>query len=195
MTAINSAVFRPGWRERMAVDYKDVQLVETGERLTEESFRRLNAAPEAKMVLIFQNPDEVVDATLLHPLVMVASDGLPAHPRGAGTFARVVARYVRGQGRLTLMDALRKMALMPAQRLERATPAARRKGRLQEGMDADIVVFDPRTVEDRATYEAPRQASVGIRYLLVAGTVAIADGQVVSAVAPGKALRGGDSVR
>lgn len=195
MTAVNSAVFRPGWRERMAVDYGDVQLVETGERLTEESFRRLNTSPEAKMVLIFQNPDEVVDATLLHPLVMVASDGLPGHPRAAGTFAKVLARYVRTQRRLTLMDALRKMALMPAQRLERATDAARRKGRLQEGMDADIVVFDPQTAQDRATYQAPRQPSVGIRYLLVSGVLAIADGQVATGVAPGRALRGGAATR
>lgn len=190
MTAVNSAVFRPGWRERMAVDYGDVQLVETGERLTEESFRRLNASPEAKMVLIFQNPDAVVDETLLHPLVMVASDGLPGHPRGAGTFAKILARYVRTQRRLTLMDALRKMTLLPAQRLERATEGARRKARLQEGMDADIVVFDPQTVEDRATYQAPREPSVGVRYLLVAGVLAVADAQVVAGVTPGKALRG-----
>ncbi|HEY3119627.1 MAG TPA: amidohydrolase family protein, partial [Vicinamibacteria bacterium] len=191
MSAINSALFGPGWQQKMGIGYQDLELPETGERLTEESFQRLHASPEPRLVLIHLNPDEVVDAVIAHPLVMVASDGLPAHPRGAGTFARVLARYVREQRRLTLMDALRKMSLMPAQRLERSTPAARDKGRLQEGADADVVVFDPQTIADRATYRAPRQPSVGVRYLLVSGTVAVEDGKVVTGAAPGRALVGG----
>jgi len=191
MSAINSALFGPGWQQKMGIGYQDLELPETGERLTEESFQRLHASPEPRLVLIHLNPDEVVDAVMAHPLVMVASDGLPAHPRGAGTYARVLARYVRGQQRLTLMDALRKMSLMPAQRLERSTPAARGKGRLQEGADADVVVFDPQTITDRATYRAPREPSVGVRYLLVSGTVAVEDGKVVAGAAPGRALMGG----
>jgi N-acyl-D-aspartate/D-glutamate deacylase len=191
MSAINSALFGPGWQQKMGIGYQDLELPETGERLTEESFQRLHASPEPRLVLIHLNPDEVVDAVMAHPLVMVASDGLPAHPRGAGTYARVLARYVREQQRLTLMDALRKMSLMPAQRLERSTPAARDKGRLQEGADADVVVFDPQTIADRATYRAPRQPSVGVRYLLVSGTVAVEDGKVVTGAAPGRALVGG----
>jgi N-acyl-D-aspartate/D-glutamate deacylase len=191
MTAVNSAVFGPGWQQKMGIGYRDVELPETGERLTEESFNRLHASPEPRLVLIHLNPDEVVDAVIAHPLVMVASDGLALHPRGAGTYARVLARYVREQQRLTLMDALRKMSLMPAQRLERSTAAARRKGRLQEDADADVVVFDPQKVTDRATYRAPREPSVGVRYLLVAGTVVVDDGRVVPGAAPGRALVGG----
>ena len=176
MTALNSSMFRPGWERRLGIGYESLQLPENGQTLDAESFRRLREAPDQRLVLLFLNPDEVVDAVMLHPLVMVASDGLLSHPRGAGTFSRVLSRYVRSQGRLTLMDALRKMSLMPAQRLERATPAARRKGRLQEGADADIVVFDASTVEDRATYKSPRSPSVGIRHVLVSGQPVVADG-------------------
>jgi N-acyl-D-aspartate/D-glutamate deacylase len=193
-TAVNSALFNPGWRERLGIDYKDVQLVETGERLTRESFDRLHALPEAKNVLLFLNPDEIVDAVITHPLAIVASDGSvrngKGHPRAAGTYARVLSRYVRQQRSLTLMDALRKMTLMPAQRLERATPAARKKGRLQEGADADIVVFDPNAIADRATYESPGVPSIGVRHVLVAGVSVARDGQIVTGVAPGRAVVG-----
>ena len=81
----------------------------------------------------------------------------------------MLAQYVREKKTLTLMEALRKMTLMPAQMLERSTPAARRKERLQEGADADIVVFDPQTISDRATFEKPMEPSVGVHYLLVGG--------------------------
>jgi N-acyl-D-aspartate/D-glutamate deacylase len=192
MTAINSAIFNPGWREKFGIDYKDLQLVETGERLAKESFDRLHAATEPKLVLMFVNTDEMVDFVIPHPLVMIASDGHiekgKGHPRGAGTYARILARYVRQQQRLTLMDALRKMSLMPAQRLEVAAPAARRKGRIQVGADADIVVFDPRTITDRATYESPSMPSAGMRYVLVSGTVVVNEGRLADNVAPGQPL-------
>jgi N-acyl-D-aspartate/D-glutamate deacylase len=95
---------------------------------------------------------------------------------------------VRSQQSLTLMDALRKMCLLPARRLESATAAARRKGRLQEGMDADVVVFDPASIADRATYRAPSEPSVGVRYLLVSGTLAVDGGRLVEGVAPGRGI-------
>jgi N-acyl-D-aspartate/D-glutamate deacylase len=104
----------------------------------------------------------------------------------------VLARYVREQQSLTLMDAVRKLSLMPAQRLERATPAARRKGRLQEGADADIVVFDLKTVADRATYAAPAEPSTGFRYVLVSGVPVVAGGSFVEGVFPGRAFRSSD---
>jgi len=192
MTAINSAIFNPGWREKFGIDYSALQLVETGERLTKESFDRLHAATEPKLVLTFVNTEEMVDFVIPHPLVMIASDGHmekgKGHPRGAGTYSRILARYVRQQGRLTLMDALRKMTLMPAQRLEAATPEARRKGRIQVGSDADIVVFDPRTITDRATYESPAEPSVGMRYVLVSGTLVVTEGKPANNVAPGRPL-------
>jgi len=194
MTMLTSALFNPGWRERMRIEYSDLKLVDTGEPLSRESFDRLRAAGDPVMVLVRGNPDERVDMVIRHPLVMIASDGLlekgKGHPRAAGTYARILKHYVREQGSLTLMDALRKMALMPAQRLEAATPAARGKGRIREGADADLVAFDPRTVGDRATYESPAQASTGFRHVLVGGTPVVKDGQLVEGAAPGQALTG-----
>jgi dihydroorotase-like cyclic amidohydrolase len=188
MTFINSALFNPGWREKRGLDYGDLELPESGERLTRERFEALHAAPDPRLVLIHTNPDEVVDAIMADPSVVVASDGVSEHPRGAGTFARVLARYVRDQKNLTLVDAIRKMSLLPARRLEQASPKAKRLGRIQQGAQADIVVFDPLTIQDRATFRASTEASVGVRHLLVAGTPVVHDGRFVDGAAPGRAL-------
>jgi len=190
MTSINSAVFNPGWREKLGIDYKDLVLPDTGEHLTQAKFDELHASSATRWVLIFANTQEVVDQVIPHPLVMIASDGAGGHPRNAGTYSRVLKEYVREKGALTLMDAVRKMTLMPAQMLERSTLAARSKGRLQEGADADIVVFDAARISDRSTFEKPMEPSEGVRYLLVGGTVVVADGKVVPDVFPGRALMG-----
>jgi len=165
-------------------------LPETGERLTRERFDELHNSSTMRLVVIFNNRQEVVDKVIPHPLVMIASDGAEGHPRNAGTYSRVLAQYVREKGTITLMDALRKMSLMPAEMLERSTPAARQKGRLQEGADADIVLFDAGTINDRATFEKPTEPSVGVRYLVVAGTVVVDQGKIVPNVFPGRALLG-----
>lgn len=188
MTTINSALFNPGWREKLGVDYDSLQLPDTGERLTKARFEQLHAAPEAVPVLLFGNTQEMVDAVVAAPLVMIASDGEDGHPRNAGTYTRVLSRYVRDLGTLTLMDAIRKMSLMPAQRLERSTHAARAKGRLQEGADADVIAFDPRTVGDRATYQAPREPSAGMRFVVVGGVLLIEHGALVPDRFPGRPI-------
>jgi N-acyl-D-aspartate/D-glutamate deacylase len=188
MTAINSAYFNPGWREKRLLDYGDLELPETGERLTREKFEALHASPKWQPILIHVNPDAVVDAVVAAPLVMIASDGVAQHPRGAGTFSRVLARYVRDRKALTLAEAIRKMSLMPAQRLEALTPEAKRLGRLQQGARADIVVFDPETITDRATFRAPTEASEGVRYLVVVGTVVVDEGRLVEGAVPGQPL-------
>src|ERR1700676_3028718 len=190
MTSITSALFNPGWREKLGISYHDLVLPETGEHLTKERFDELHTSSTRRWVLIFANTQEVVDKVIPHPLVMIASDGAEGHPRNAGTYSRVLAQYVRGQGTITLMDAIRKMSLMPAQMLERSTPAARQKGRLQEGADADIVVFDAGTISDRSTFEKPMEPSVGVRYLVVGGTVVVDEGKIVPDVFPGRALLG-----
>ncbi len=190
MTAINSAVFNPGWRERQGIDYDNLVLPSTGEHLTKERFDELHNASESQPVLVFSNTQEVVDSVIANPLVMIASDGAPGHPRNAGCFSRVIAQYVREKKTLTLMEAVRKMSLMPAQMLERSTPKGKRKGRLQEGADADIVVFDPETISDRATFEKPMEPSVGVRYLVVGGTMLIDDAKLVPDVYPGRAIMG-----
>jgi len=190
MTAINSAVFNPGWRERQGIDYNNLVLPDTGEHLTKERFEALHNSSKQQWVLIFANTQETVDAVIPNPLIMIASDGAEGHPRNAGTYSRVLAQYVREKKTLSLMEALRKMTIMPAQMLERSTPAARQKGRLQEGADADIVVFDPQTITDRSTFQKPMEPSLGVHYLLVGGTVLIDDSKLVPEVFPGRALIG-----
>ena len=190
MTAVNSALFNPGWREKLGIDYGDLVLPDTGEHLTKQRFDDLHSSSTTRWVLVFANTQEIVDQVIPHPLVMIASDGAEGHPRNAGTYSRVLAQYVREKGTVTLMDALRKMTLMPAEMLERSTPAAHQKGRLQEGADADIVVFDANTIRDRSTFEKPMEPSVGVRYLLVGGTLVVDEGKLVPDVFPGHALLG-----
>jgi cytosine/adenosine deaminase-related metal-dependent hydrolase len=193
MTALNSALFNPGWQEKLGIGYSELVLPDTGEHLTKERFDALHNSSTSHSVLIYANTQEVVDQVIPHPLVMIASDGAEGHPRNAGTYSRVLAQYVREKRSVTLMDAIRKMTLMPAQVLERSTSAAHAKGRLQEGADADIVVFDPQTIADRATYQSPMEPSVGVRYLVVGGTLVVYQGKLVPDVFPGRALTGHSS--
>jgi N-acyl-D-aspartate/D-glutamate deacylase len=190
MTTINSAIFNPGWQQKLDISYHDLVIPNTGEHLTQARFDELHNSDAQQWVLIYSNTQEMVDKIIPHPLVMIASDGVEGHPRNAGTYSRVLAQYVREKKSLTLMEALRKMTLMPAQMLERSTSEGHRKGRLQEGADADVVVFDPQTIADRSTFENPMEPSVGVKYLVVAGTPLIEDGKMVERVFPGKAIVG-----
>jgi N-acyl-D-aspartate/D-glutamate deacylase len=190
MTAVNSALFNPGWREKLGIDYGNLVLPDTGEHLTKQRFDELHNSNTTRWVLVFANTQEMVDKVIPHPLVMIASDGAEGHPRNAGTYSRVLAQYVREKGTVTLIDAIRKMSLMPAQMLERSTPAVRGKGRLQEGADADVVVFDAGTIRDRSTFEKPMEPSVGVRYLVVGGIVVVDEAKIVPDVFPGRAILG-----
>jgi N-acyl-D-aspartate/D-glutamate deacylase len=187
MTDLASAIFAPGWEQRTGgISYGDLQWALTGERLTAESFARYRKL--GGMVAIHSIPEEVVRTAMSNPMVMIASDGIlqegKGHPRAAGTYARVLGRYVREQRVMSLMDALRKMTVMPADRL-----GMKNKGRLAVGADADITVFDPARVTDRATFEQPAQYSEGIPYVLVNGVVVVKDGQLSESVMPGRGLR------
>lgn len=191
MTDLASAIFNPGWQELMGISYHELQWAATGERLTAETFEKYRK--EGGMVIIHSIPEEMVRLALSTPFVLVASDGELkdgiGHPRAAGTFARVLGRYVREQKVITLMDAIRKMSLMPAQRLEKYAPVMRNKGRIRVGADADIDVFDPKTVEDKATFEHPALDSVGFKYVLVNGVPVVKDGTLVEDVLPGRGVR------
>ena len=118
---------------------------------------------------------------------MIASDGImengKGHPRAAGTYARVLGRYVREQHVLSLMDALRKMTVEPADRL-----GMKAKGRVAVGADADLAVFDPAKVIDHATFEKPAQYSEGVQFVLVNGTLVVKNGELVDGVNPGRGL-------
>ena len=187
---IESALFDPGWHEKLGATFSDLQWDVTGERLTSESFERYRK--QGGGVVIFQNTEETVRTLITDPIVMIASDGSmengKGHPRSAGTFARVLGKYVREEKALSLMDAIRKSALMPAQRLESMSSQMRQKGRLKVGADADISVFDPARVIDKATFETPAQYSEGFRYVLVEGTFVVRDGKLQDSVRPGQAI-------
>jgi N-acyl-D-amino-acid deacylase len=135
--------------------------------------------------------EQDLQRVLRHPATMIASDGgIPVfgqgspHPRSYGTFSRVLGRYVRELKVITLEDAVRKMTSFPAQRLGLAD-----RGVLREGLKADVVVFDPGAVRDRATYEAPHQYSEGVSLVVVNGQV-VFDNGAVTATRPGRILYG-----
>jgi len=187
MTDLGSAIFSEGWQARQGgISFGDLQWALTGERLTTESFARYRQ--QGGMVVIHSIPEDVVKLAIGNPLVEIASDGIldngKGHPRAAGTFSRVLGRYVREQHALTLMEALRKMTLAPAERLGIAG-----KGRIAVGADADLAVFDAARLTDRATFENPAQYSEGMIYVLVNGVPVVRDGKLVDGVAPGRGLR------
>ena len=191
-TQLESAIFDPGWQERQGISFKDLQWAQTGERLTAETFEKYRK--EGGLVVIHSIPEAAVRAAVANPLIMIASDGIPhtgpkIHPRGQGTFARVLGHYVREENILDLMTALRKMTLLPAQRLETRAPVFKEKGRIRLGAEADITVFDPTRVIDKATFDEPLQYSAGIQFVLVNGVAVLKDGQLVEGVFPGRAER------
>jgi dihydroorotase len=187
MTDLSSAIFDEGWQKRQGgISFGDLQWAATGERLTPESFARYRK--QGGFVAVHSIPEDVIGLALANPLVMVASDGImeegKGHPRAAGTYARVLGHYVREQHTLGLMDALRRMTLMPADRL-----GVRAKGRIAVGADADLTAFDAARVIDRATFEKPAQYSEGIQYVMVNGTLVVDKGELVTSVAPGRGVR------
>ena len=191
MTDIKSAIFDEGWQEVFGIDYKDLQWAATGERLTKETFE--NYRKTGGMVAVFSMTEAVVLAAVKSPLTMIASDGIlengKGHPRTAGTYSRVLGSYVRDQHALTLMDALTKMTLMPAQRLENRVPAMKNKGRIRVGADADLTIFDPRSIADKATFKDPAQYAEGVRFVLVNGVPIVKDGHLQPYLSPGRAVR------
>lgn len=191
-TGIRSAIFDPGWQERLKISYEDLQWQDTGERLTEETFR--NYYEEGGVLIIHMMKPEWIAAQIGDPRVMVASDGMPyapgAHPRSAGTFSRFLGRYIRQQELLPLMDALKKITLMPARRLGKVAPQMLRKGRLQVGSDADITIFDPEHIIDTADFEHGLSYSEGVEFVLVNGVLVVRDGALVDGARPGQAVLG-----
>jgi N-acyl-D-aspartate/D-glutamate deacylase len=191
MTDIKSAIFDEGWQEVFGIDYKDLQWAATGERLTKETFEKYRKT--GGMVAVFSMTEDIVNAAIKSPLTMIASDGIlegrKGHPRTAGTYSRVLGNYVRDKGTLTLIEALTKMTLMPAQRLERRVPSMKNKGRIRVGADADLTVFDERSITDKSTFQDPAQYSAGIRFVVVNGVLIVKDGQPQPDLHPGRAVR------
>jgi len=214
-TVVGAELFRGNWRERWGgATAGDIEL--GGVPLNDETLAEAQAkTPGAWIIAHFMRPDrnpadqEYLDQSVLFPGGAIASDGMPwtskgqsvtgdvwplpdgafAHPRSAGTFTRFLREYVRERRKVTLVEGLRRMTLIPAQILEGSVPQMAKKGRLQVGADADIVAFDLATVSDRGTYTQPNQTAIGMRYVIVNGTVVIRDGVLVRDALPGRAIR------
>ena len=191
-TYLNSARFDKGWQERFRIDYGDLQIAGTSERLTAETFAKYRA--EGKLAVAYAIPPESVIEAFKSPFVMIGSDailepGNNNHPRASGNFARAIGKYVRELEVVPLIDMIDKLSTMPAKRLEKQVPALRKKGRIAKGMDADIVIFDFGTIIDQATVERPDLPSKGIEYVLVEGQVVLENGTVNKKVRPGRAIR------
>jgi len=159
MTEIQSATIQDAYKGASDERLAELEWSRTGERLNRESFERYSRT--GGPVVVHTNTEPMVAVAITSPLTIIASDAYwqngTGHPRTTGTFARVLGRYVRegGAHSLSLMDAIRKMTLMPAQRLESRVPAMRQKGRLRVGADADITIFDAGRVLDRPRSGSP----------------------------------------
>ena len=191
MTEIQSATIQDSYKSATDDRFAAIEWPLTGERLNRESFARYTRT--GGPIVVHSNTEEMVAAAITTPLTMIASDTYwmngTGHPRTAGTFSRVLARYVRETKSLTLIEALRKMTLMPAQRLEQRVPAMRNKGRLRVGADADITIFDAARVTDRSTYREPSLPPTGIQHVLVNGVSVVREGRSVEGQAPGNPIR------
>jgi N-acyl-D-aspartate/D-glutamate deacylase len=193
-TYIQSARFNDGWQQRFHIGYDDLVIPGTGERLTEQRFDQLRTASTNTLVAAYAIPDPDIVTGLQSPMTMIGSDAILTpgdnnHPRGAGCFTRVLGHYVREQQTLSLVDALAKMTILPAKRLEAKAPALQKKGRLQRGADADITIFDPAKVIDRATVDDPSQPAAGVDYVLVLGTMVLTPDGPDKTKLPGQPIR------
>ncbi len=191
-TTIQSAMFNEGWQERLNISYGDLQWVATGERLNKSTFEAYQK--EGGLLIMHMMKPEWIETGIRAPGVIVASDGMPyaklAHPRTAGTFTRVLGKYVREENVIDLNTAIEKMTLLPARRLEGISPMMRFKGRIQIGADADITIFNADTVTDKATFEEGPVFSEGVEYVMVNGVFVLRNGKTVKNVFPGQPIFG-----
>lgn len=191
-TLLESAMFNPGWEQNLKISYGEIEWTATGERLTKETFEKYRK--QGGYVVMYMMKDANIERAIAHPGIMIGTDGIPfvngrAHPRGAGSFSRVLGYYSREKGLLPLMDALSKMTILPARRLEAYVPAMKNKGRIALGADADIAVFDPATIVDQATFAEPMKPPIGMKHVLVNGVFVVRDGELVTGARPGRPIR------
>ena len=175
-------------------EYEGMTLAEIARRmglpLREAGLRLLQQEENAVVVVGFAMSEEDVQRVMRYEQAMFGSDGIPSptgkpHPRLYGTFPRVLGRYVREQRLLPLEEAVRKMTSLPARKHH-----LRERGEVRPGFFADLCLFDPETVIDRATYEEPRQYPEGIPYVIVNGALVV-DGGAHTGARPGRVLRHG----
>ncbi len=216
MTGIGAAFLAPERLGARGLSPSSLTYAPTGERIASaDRLRELRQAdPGGLAIIVLLDEDDPADRRLLmrsltFPGAIVASDAMPltwtgpahdplswplpetaiTHPRTAGTFSRALRLLTRDGGPLSLSQALSKCSLQSARQLQDRVPAMRSKGRLRSGSDADIVVLDPVTISDQATYTNSTRPSTGIRHVLVNGTFVVRDGDIVTDARPGRPLR------
>lgn len=216
-TAVGAFFLDPDRLSAWGVRPSNIVMAATGERIADAArlaeLRRTD--PGAECLIEFLDERDPADLALLQrslafPDAIVASDAMPilwqdgrresldwplpagaaTHPRTAGTFTRTLRMMVRETGAWTWLEAFRRCSYLPARLLDDVAPGARAKGRLAAGADADLVVLDPATVTDRATYLDPARPSEGVRHLLVGGTFTVRDGVLQADAFNGMPLRG-----
>jgi len=198
------------YRKNMGHDYKDIINLTTMQPLTKESYEQLVKEAPTTNVTFENATKEDLFWALSHPTSLIGSDAFPgvskqdgslpknwdtpyesvnAHPRGAGTHARIL-KLVREENLMPLMLAISKMTYMPAKYLqENGVPQMANKGRIQLGKDADLTIFDPAAVKDNATPQMGTLPSTGIPYVIVNGTIVVKDSKVLKDVFPGQPIR------
>ncbi|WP_318306995.1 amidohydrolase family protein [Amycolatopsis solani] len=216
-TAVGAAFIEPDRLRLKGLRPSSVVILETGERVRDEArLRQIRAQdPGAPCLLEFLDETDPRDRALLHqalafPDAIVASDAMPVywkdgraestewplppggttHPRTAGTFAKTLRLMVRETGAWSWLEAFRRCSYLPSRLLDDVAPAARGKGHLAKGADADLVVLDPERITDAATYTDPTRPSTGVRHLFVAGVRVVGEGELDPEALPGKPLRG-----
>lgn len=179
-TSIGSATYDDGWLERYGCTYDAVELCQGKYRLqrcTREIFQEVRRDDPECMTVCYVMQAPEVDMAFRHPAVMLASDGIldrgQGHPRAAGAFLRLLARYVR-PGKMTLFDAVNRMSAMPAEKLGLAG-----KGRLNVGADADVVILDLDRAEDGATFQEPTRPGRGVDAVWIGGRLAFWEGKIL----------------
>ncbi len=181
-TAIGTAVFDGGCFQRWGINYSSIYIAEgeyRGEYCTKELFEKLREESPETMVIGFSMDEEEIQKAIKHPLIMISSDGSfsldQGHPRGAGAFPRVLGRFVREERKISLMEALAKMTIVPARRL-----GLKNKGRISKGKDADLVLFDLETIIDGADFNTPTRKPEGIKTVILKGVPAVRNENIVN---------------
>lgn len=211
----------PKLTERTGTTLKDVEIVAEQRRLVDRADLDTRRSKDPAQLVLWhfldteENPEHqrMLDLSVLMPGGVIGSDAMPwtnadgsiyegdewplgadktSHPRSSGTFTRFVRQYQRERGAISLHEALARCTVMPAKIIESAAPIFARKGRLQEGCDADVVVFDYENLTERATFRQMNLPATGMKHVLVGGTAVIDGGALVLDAAPGRPIKRGD---